>query len=59
MDALFMLAPQAAWRSGISTVRAFSRTPSGILPTMPRCSTNWKLASIASCCLARAMVQVA
>ena len=54
-----MLPPQAAWRSGISTFNAFSRTASGILPTMPRCSTNWKLASTASCWRARVMVQVA
>src|SRR6218665_665961 len=42
MDALFMLAPQAAWRSGSSTASALSRTASGIMATMPRASTNWK-----------------
>ncbi|EWS63347.1 hypothetical protein Y695_03420 [Hydrogenophaga sp. T4] len=59
MDALFMLAPQAACRNGSNTRRAFSRTASGIMATMPRDSTNWKLDSTASCWRARVMVQVA
>jgi hypothetical protein len=59
MDALFMFAPQAAWRSGISTCTALWRSASGILSTMPRDSTNWKLDSTASCWRARAIDQLA
>ena len=54
-----MFAPQAAWRNGISTVSACSRTASGIAATMPLDSTNWKFDSIVSCWRARVMVQLA
>jgi hypothetical protein len=54
-----MLAPQAAWRSGSSTCSALALTSSGIMPTMPRASTNWKFDSTASCWRARVIVQVA